>query len=66
MPINVKPLRAENHFTAEGAVLPAAADRGGRHRSRAVRRVIGLLLVMCRLSLTGTVDVVEFSEIGGR
>lgn len=58
--IHVERLWADNRFTAEGDVLHAAADKGGRVRVRGLRRVHSLPLGSVRLNLTGTADLVEF------
>lgn len=58
--IHLERLWAENRFTAEGDVLHAVADKGGRRRVRGVRRVMALPLLSRRLNLSGTADVVEF------
>lgn len=51
---------AENRFTAEGNVLHAVTDKGGRRTLRGVRRVMAMPLVSQRLNLIGIADVVEF------
>jgi CRISPR-associated exonuclease Cas4 len=58
--IHLERLWAENRFTAEGDVLHAVTDKGGRGRARGVRRVHALPLGSVRLNLTGTADLVEF------
>lgn len=58
--IHLERLWAENRFTAEGDVLHAVADKGGRRKARGVRRVLSLPLASRRLNLTGTADLVEF------
>jgi len=59
--IHLERLWAENRFTAEGSVLHAVADKGGRRRVRGVRRVMALPLASRRLNLIGTADLVEFT-----
>ncbi len=51
---------AENRFTAEGDVLHAIADKGGRRKTRGIRQVMSLPLASQRLHLTGVADLVEF------
>lgn len=64
--IHLERLWAENRFTAEGDVLHAVADKGGRARARGVRRVHALPLGSVRLNLTGTADLVELvPDTGG-
>jgi len=58
--IHLERLWAENRFTAEGRVLHAVADKGGRRKLRGVRRVTALPLASKRLNLTGVADLVEF------
>ena len=58
--IHLERLWAENRFTAEGDVLHAVVDKGGRRKARGVRRVLALPLASQRLNLTGTADLVEF------
>lgn len=58
--IHLERLWAENRFTAEGDVLHAVADKGGRRKARGVRRMLALPLASKRLNLTGTADLVEF------
>lgn len=59
--IHLERLWAENRFTAEGDVLHAVADKGGRVRARGVRRVHALPLGSVALNLAGTADLVEFT-----
>ena len=65
--IHLERLWAENRFTAEGDVLHAVADKGGKRRMKGIRRVMSLPLSSKRLNLVGVADVVEFvtSEDGG-
>lgn len=63
--IHLERLWAENRATAEGDVLHAVADKGGRVRARGVRRVLALPLGSARLNLTGIADLVEFREGDG-
>ena len=58
--IHLEGMWAENRFTAEGGVLHAIADKGGRRKVRGVRRVMSLPLASKRLNLVGVADVVEF------
>lgn len=58
--IHLEQLWADNRFTAEGEVLHAVADKGGRRHVRGVRRVMSLPLSSQRLGITGVADVVEF------
>ncbi|ACM01821.1 CRISPR-associated exonuclease, Cas4 family [Cereibacter sphaeroides KD131] len=64
--IQVERLWDENRFTAEGDVLHAVADKGGRRKARGVRRVLALPLASARLNLTGVADLVEFQPIPGQ
>ncbi len=64
--IHVERLWDENRFTAEGDVLHAVADKGGRRKARGVRRVLALPLASVRLNLTGVADLVEFQPIPGQ
>jgi CRISPR-associated exonuclease Cas4 len=64
--IHIERLWAENRFTAEGAVLHAVADKGGKRQARGIRRVMALPIASRRLNLTGVVDVVEFQVTDGR
>ena len=63
--IHLERLWAENALTAEGAVLHAVADKGGRRHARGVRRVMSLGVASRRLGLAGVADVVEFPQVGG-
>ncbi|PSJ65861.1 CRISPR-associated protein Cas4 [Kumtagia ephedrae] len=58
--IHVERAWADNRFTAEGHVLHAVADRGGRRLARGVRRVMALPVASKRLGIAGTADLVEF------
>lgn len=58
--IHLERLWAENRFTAEGDVLHAVADKGGKRLARGVRRVMTLPLACRRLNLAGVADMVEF------
>lgn len=58
--IHLERLWADNRFTAEGDVLHAVADKGGRRQARGVRRVLALPLAHMALNLVGTADLVEF------
>ncbi|AZB54622.1 CRISPR-associated protein Cas4 [Cereibacter sphaeroides] len=64
--IHLERLWDENRFTAEGDVLHAVADKGGRRKARGVRRVLALPLASVRLNLTGVADLVEFQPIPGQ
>ena len=59
--IHIERVWAENRFTAEGDVLHAVADKGGKRKVKGVRRVMSLPLASHRLNLTGLADLVEFS-----
>ncbi|WP_417210314.1 CRISPR-associated protein Cas4 [Antarctobacter sp.] len=59
--IHLEQLWEDNRFTAEGDVLHAVTDKGGRRSGRGVRRVSSLPLSSARLNLTGTADLVEFT-----
>lgn len=58
--IHLERLWADNRFTAEGDVLHAVADKGGKRRVRGLRRVMSLPVASRRLNLSGVADVVEF------
>ena len=60
--IHLERLWAENRQTAEGQVLHAVADKGGKRSGRGVRRVNALRVGSTRLNLTGVADLVEFSR----
>lgn len=62
--IHIERAWADNRFTAEGNVLHAVADKGGKRKIRGVRREMALPLSCRRLNLSGTADVVEFLEEG--
>ncbi|MFM2278402.1 MAG: hypothetical protein RLZZ444_633 [Pseudomonadota bacterium] len=63
--IHIERVWADNRFTAEGNVLHAVADKGGKRNVRGVRRVMALPLACKRLNLAGTADVVEFRQEDG-
>lgn len=60
--IHLERLWAENRFTAEGDVLHAITDKGGKRGGRGARRVNALPLASTRLNLVGVADLVEFSR----
>lgn len=62
--IHLERMWEENRFTAEGDVLHAVTDKGGRRSGRGVRRVSSLPLSSARLNLTGIADLVEFTAQG--
>jgi len=62
--IHVERAWEDNRFTAEGHVLHAVADKGGRRLARGVRRVMALPLASKRLGIAGIADVVEFHPRG--
>ncbi|OLP57523.1 CRISPR-associated protein Cas4 [Rhizobium rhizosphaerae] len=62
--IHIERAWAENRFTAEGNVLHAVADKGGKRKVRGVRRVMALPVASARLNLSGIADVVEFLADG--
>jgi CRISPR-associated exonuclease Cas4 len=64
--IHLERLWSENRFTAEGAVLHAVADKGGRRQARGIRRVMALPIASRRLNLAGVADVVEFPRTDDR
>ena len=51
--IHLERLWAENRFTAEGDVLHAVADKGGKRKMKGIRRVMSLPLSCRRLNLAG-------------
>jgi CRISPR-associated exonuclease Cas4 len=63
--IHIERVWADNRFTAEGNVLHAVADKGGKRKLRGVRRVMALPLACKRLNIAGVADVVEFREEEG-
>ena len=62
--IHLERMWEENRFTAEGEVLHAVTDKGGRRSGRGVRRVSSLPLSSARLNLSGIADLVEFTAHG--
>ena len=58
--IHLERLWADNRFTAEGDVLHAVADKGGKRQARGVRRVMALAVSSTRLGIAGVCDMVEF------
>jgi len=58
--IHVEQLWADNYHTAEGNVLHAVVDKGGKRNIANVRRVCDLALSSQRLNLAGKADLVEF------
>ncbi|MES2666340.1 MAG: CRISPR-associated protein Cas4 [Pseudomonadota bacterium] len=59
--IHLERVWADNHFTAEGDVLHAVADKGGKRQARGVRRVMALAVSSARLGIAGVCDMVEFA-----
>ncbi len=62
--IHLERLWADNQFTAQGDVLHAVADKGGKRLARGVRRVMALAVASTRLGIAGVCDMVEFSGEG--
>ena len=60
--IHLERLWADNQFTAEGDVLHAVTDKGGKRLARGVRRVMALAVASTRLGIAGVCDMVEFSD----
>lgn len=58
--IHLERLWADNRFTAEGDVLHAVADKGGKRQARGVRRVMALPVSSDPLGIAGVCDMVEF------
>ena len=58
--IHIERAWADNRFTAEGNLLHAVADKGGKRQVRGVRRVMSLPIASARLNLSGIADIVEF------
>jgi len=58
--IHLERLWADNRLTAEGAVLHAVADKGGKRLVKGVRRVMALAVSSRRLGISGVCDMVEF------
>ncbi len=63
--IHLERLWADNRLTAEGDVLHAVADKGGKRLARGVRRVMGLAVSSQRHGLAGVCDMVEFPREAG-
>lgn len=63
--IHLERLWADNRFTAEGDVLHAVADKGGKRQARGVRRVMALAVSSTRLGIAGVCDMVEFTSKAG-
>ncbi|MBB1250290.1 CRISPR-associated protein Cas4 [Rhizobium sp. G21] len=63
--IHIERVWADNRFTAEGNVLHAVADKGGKRKLRGVRRVMALPLACKQLNIAGVADVVEFRQEEG-
>lgn len=59
--IHLERLWADNQFTAQGDVLHAVADKGGKRLARGVRRVMALAVSSARLGIAGVCDMVEFA-----
>ena len=60
--IHVEQVWAENRYTAEGDVLHAIADKGGKRKARGLRRVMALPVASRRLNISGIADMVEFQR----
>lgn len=63
--IHLERMWADNRFTAEGDVLHAVADKGGKRVARGVRRVLALPVASTRLGISGVADMVEFHKQSG-
>lgn len=63
--IHLERLWADNRFTAEGDVLHAVADKGGKRLARGMRRVMALPVASTRLGIAGVCDMVEFPREAG-
>lgn len=63
--IHLERLWADNRFTAEGDVLHAVADKGGKRQARGARRVMALAVSSTRLGIAGVCDMVEFTSKAG-
>ena len=63
--IHLERLWDDNRFTAEGDVLHAVADKGGKRLARGVRRVMALAVSSSRLGIAGVCDMVEFPREAG-
>ena len=59
--IHLERLWADNQFTAQGDVLHAVVDKGGKRQARGVRRVMALAVASPRLGIAGVCDMVEFT-----
>ena len=64
--IHLERLWADNRLTAEGDVLHAVADKGGKRLAKGVRRVMGLAVSSQRLNIAGICDMVEFQREAGQ
>ena len=60
--IHLERLWADNRLTAEGDVLHAVVDKGGKRQARGVRRVMALAVSSIRLGVAGFCDMVEFAR----
>lgn len=58
--IHLERVWADNRFTAQGDVLHAVVDKGGKRMARSLRRVMALNIASKRLNLSGIADMVEF------
>ncbi|MGV0912574.1 CRISPR-associated protein Cas4 [Martelella sp. FOR1707] len=58
--IHLERVWADNRFTAEGDVLHAVADKGGKRKARGLRRLMALPVASARLNIAGIADMVEF------
>ena len=63
--IHLERLWADNRLTAEGDVLHAVSDKGGRRLVKGVRRVMALAVASRCLGIAGVCDMVEFLPQAG-
>ncbi len=63
--IHLERLWADNRLTAQGDVLHAVADKGGKRLVKGVRRVMALAVGSQRMGIAGVCDMVEFLPQGG-
>lgn len=63
--IHLERLWADNRLTAQGDVLHAVADKGGKRLVKGVRRVMALAVGSQRMGIAGVCDMVEFLPEGG-
>ncbi|KAA6404984.1 CRISPR-associated protein Cas4 [Candidatus Tokpelaia sp.] len=58
--IHLERLWDDNYFTAQGNVLHAVVDKGGKRQIKDTRRLCDISLASKRLNIAGKADLVEF------